>query len=775
MISFSEGGWHMTGQFYRESGYPVDEDTEIIYGPFLDLPKGDYTLKIRYRCDADQVFHVYAYEQAEKIEPQNEEILLKTQNFGTYHYIINDDVTGLETRICFNGQGDIHIYGISLYKGCWNEWRDLLSVLIWFILTDVLLAAYLLSSSGNKCIIPAFLTSLAFSLNPDYSDKTDLTAQISSLFRNERLLFLLFFVLFCFFYNAIYRFCFSGDQSLRKKICTGIPSLLLTLSVLFGYSYQETDSWDLVFGHHLQLAKSMIAFTGLIIFFYYVINALYTLACRMLRSGEDRSIHIGFIRRYLSVLRSHPYIVTFATLFIVNLPYMIFSYPAVFTGDSSDMILQAFNIPGGSDESVILLSPDVLLNQRHPVAYTLLIHGFLVFFINVFHSANAGLFMISIIQAVTSFLAVSYLIKTLVKESASDLLLLSTLLFFVLSPRFQSYLFVITKDVLYTQFYLISIILLWKLVTGKQKNRFTAPLYITTLVILLALRNESAYFSLIQLIIFFFADRKNRKTWIQGAVLIICINLLLTKMIYPLCKISPTTYNEPLSVAIQQTSRYMRDYPQDVSPQEYAAIDSIWDASVLAEEYNPVRSDAVKGTFRIGSPASGLFVYLKAWGSMLFKHPEVYVQSMINNYYEYYFPGRALSRNYSYEERKGGGFDYVNSRCDDHGVEGMNLYRPLVFREARYAYEKMRESVFSLPVLSLFLSVGFYTWILIAALFFFIFKKDRESLLLTVPLHIIMFICLCGPCNGTYTRYFLPVMISLPAVLSLSWIDMKRK
>ncbi|MBO4373547.1 MAG: hypothetical protein J5829_00405 [Lachnospiraceae bacterium] len=774
LISFSDGGWHMTGQFYRDSGFPVDEDTEIIYGPFIDLPKGDYTLKIDYQCDADQSFHVYAYEQTEKIEPQDEEILLKTRRSGTYHYIINDDVTGLETRICFNGQGDIHIYGISLINGSWNEWRNFISLLIWFLALDVLLSVYFLTSDQKYgCIVPALLTALAFSVKPGYTDETLPLSQVTALFRNDRLLMPVLFVLFFFFYRAVYGRCLKGFSDIRKKMCTGIPSLILTLCTLFGYSFQETDSWDLVFGHHLQVVKSAMAFTGLLIFFYYVINALFFIAEHQLGKTEDHRISCGILNRYLSALRSHPYIVTFATLLIVNLPYIIFSYPAIFTGDSADMILQAFNIPGGSDESVNLLSPYVMLNQRHPVAYTLLIHGLLLFGMNLFHSADFGLFLVSVIQTVSMFLAVSYLIKTLAKESASDILLLSTQLFFVLSPRFQSYLFVITKDVLYVPFYMINIILFWKLLTGRQRTKATVPLYIATLVILLVLRNESAYFTVVQMIIYVFADRKNRPVWIRGAVIVIAIHLCLTRIIYPVNMISPTTYNEPLSIAIQQTARYMRDYPNDVSPEEYAAIDTIWDAAVLGEEYDPVRSDAVKGTFKIKSPASDLFVYLKAWRSMFFKHPGVYIQSMINNYYEYYFPGKALSKNYSYERRLGGGFVYVNARCDEHGVSGMNLYRPLVFREARYAYEKARESVFSLPVLSLFLSIGSYTWLLILALFFYIYKKDRRSLLLTVPLLVIMFICLAGPCNGTYTRYFFPIMICLPAVLSLSWINMK--
>ena len=116
-----DNGWHMDWQYYSESGYPHAEDTEIIYGPFISVPKGDYTLRINYQCDAKQTFRVYAFEQEDRIKAQEPEILLPNKQKGNYHYILNDDVEQLEIRVCSNGLGNVDIYDITFASGYWEQ------------------------------------------------------------------------------------------------------------------------------------------------------------------------------------------------------------------------------------------------------------------------------------------------------------------------------------------------------------------------------------------------------------------------------------------------------------------------------------------------------------------------------------------------------------------------------------------------------------------------------------------------------------------------------
>lgn len=765
-----DNGWHMTGQFYRESGYPHGEYTEIMYGPFISLPKGDYTVRIDYDCDSDQEFHVYAMDQEEKIEAQDPEILSKMHHHGKYHYIINEDVSDLEIRVSFNGLGDIHIHNISLASGYWNEIRIFVSYCILFLLTDILMGIYYLTDRVKiKNAILAFTSALALSVNPAYFEETAVSAQITGLFVNRHLLIPFLAILFYYLYQAWNAPIQPIRETTRGRVCCIIPAILFSLAALFGYSYQETDSWDLVFGHHLQTVKSYIAFCGLTIILYFFIARVFAyLKHREQDPGKTVVFH-GILKKYFDLLRIHPFAVTFITLLIISLPYMIVSYPGIFTGDTADIILQAFNVPGGSDESVRLLSTQVMLNQHHPVPYTLLVHYCILLGVNLFHSANIGLAIVSVIQAFAIFAVISYLMKTIVLENASDIHLLLTLFFFILFPRFQSCLFVLTKDFLYAPAFFLSIILLWKILTKNQLTRFTPYAYILSLLCMLVLRNETIYLCFIQLFILFFAFASHRKVWICAIASLLGVHFLLTKVIYPMNYISPTTYNEALSIPIQQTARYMRDYPQDITQEEYDEINSIWGAGKLAEQYNPTNSDYTKNTYKVWQPLTSPIPYFKAWASMFIKHPTVYIQATLNNYYDYYYPGKTLAMDCSYDHASGG-FEYVNARCEENGIEGIHLYWPDEFIDARYTLESIRETLLSLPFFSILLSIGFYTWVLLTLLFYYIYRRDSVSIQLLLPLLLVLLVCCAGPLNG-YTRYYYPIMIGIPIFLALTSVN----
>lgn len=99
-----------------------------------------------------------------------------------------------------------------------------------------------------------------------------------------------------------------------------------------------------------------------------------------------------------------------------------------------------------------------------------------------------------------------------------------------------------------------------------------------------------------------------------------------------------------LSVPFQQTARYLREYPDDVTASEKKAINRILDYDVLAEKYNPELSDPVKITFRFrdndDDPKLDGYMkdYFKAWFAMLRRHPGVYIQATLNNIYSYNDP-----------------------------------------------------------------------------------------------------------------------------------------
>ena len=621
------------------------------------------------------------------------------------------------------------------------------------------------TESVKNALLALFLT-LSVHVNPAYVEDPDRFFQFVHMFFSSPLSYPLVFVAAYFFFGKIRTITHPVLSTTRGKVCSAIPAFLFCQFLLFGYSYQETDSWDLVFAHHFQAEKAYIAAIGLFLLLYYFTAGLYVLYERSFSYTAN-----GLIARYLGLVRRKPFLTTFLTLLIINLPYMITAYPGISTGDTADQVLQAYQIPVGSAESVRLLSDHMMINQHFSVVHTMLMHVFLEFGIHVFHSANIGLGLSVILQALATLAAVAYLVKTICEEHPSDLLLLLLIVTFAFLPRFQSYLFVLTKDVLYSAILLTSLILLWKLLKGRRSVPLICA-YLGTLLGMTLLRNDAIYIILLQLIVFLIVGRKNhgtQKIWLIAVVCTLGVHLLFARVILPLNDISPSTVNEALSIPAQQTARYLRDHPDDVREDEKTAIDTVWNYSKLAiaENYNPVRSDLSKGTYRLTSDSKDLLNYLKAWFSMFLRHPDVYIQAFLNNYYEYFYPGSALADNYSFEHADET-FEYINARCEENGVEGMHLKWPECFDQQRLIIEKIRESAFSLPFLSVFLSVACYTWVLLLLLFHALYKRDRSSVLLLMPLFFVLLVCFAGPCNGNYFRYFYPITVCLPAVVFLT-------
>ncbi len=60
--------------------------------------------------------------------------------------------------------------------------------------------------------------------------------------------------------------------------------------------------------------------------------------------------------------------------------------------------------------------------------------------------------------------------------------------------------------------------------------------------------------------------------------LVIAVNLLLARVVYPALAITPSSKREALSIPMQQVARFMRDRPDAVQPEDLCAIDRVLDA-----------------------------------------------------------------------------------------------------------------------------------------------------------------------------------------------------
>ena len=211
---------------------------------------------------------------------------------------------------------------------------------------------------------------------------------------------------------------------------------------------------------------------------------------------------------------------------------------------------------------------------------------------------------------------------------------------------------------------------------------------------------------------------------------------------------------EALSIPFQQTARYVVNYPDEVTAEEFNQIDAVLEYNEIKESYNPRLSDNVKSTYH--GTNEDLANYFKgAWLSQFFKHPDVYFDATFNNIYGYFY---LLAK-----EEESGIYDATNNdaiiKLFDESVRNKD------FLESLNEYIEGFEDT---PLINFFCNSGIQFWLAIYICLYLLSKKKFNLLFILLPSVVGILVCIAGPTftwNGL--RYALPVIYSTPIILSI--------
>lgn len=132
------------------NGWYIDENTadlpedeiDMIYGPFIAIPKGDYTLVLSYDSDRQQDVVPYSSgEDVEYIKTNTIQIDPKMHSMS-YDFSITKDIENFEVRVKYDGKGSFNIKNISVYKNLSVLKKVFCILLIVFITLDLVLFSY---------------------------------------------------------------------------------------------------------------------------------------------------------------------------------------------------------------------------------------------------------------------------------------------------------------------------------------------------------------------------------------------------------------------------------------------------------------------------------------------------------------------------------------------------------------------------------------------------------------------------------------------------------
>lgn len=396
---------------------------------------------------------------------------------------------------------------------------------------------------------------------------------------------------------------------------------------------------------------------------------------------------------------------------------------------------------------------------HHPPFHTWLI-GMAVKFGGKIGNVNIGLFLFILFQFVIFTLIISYEIDSMRRFNAPRWLIILTMIIAGISPYYTAYIGLITKDTLYSYFFLLFMIELYYLLTVREKyfeNIRHICLFLLSSVAVVLFRNNGKYviYPMLLIIIFLIITRKirlqSRRSVIgllSSSTLIILIPLLINFALTKVYDIEKGSVKEMLSLPFQQTARYIVNHGDEISEEEKQVIDRILDYNSLAQNYNPILSDAVKTTFKQESTQREMFEYFCVWGSQFCRHPFTYISATMNQNYKLFYPKQIK---YLYLETYKEKTEFMN----EVGAEEIEQ-----IEKSENNLRSFYNIMFDMPLVGAFSIIALYNLVLIYGVVYAVYRRLYPVLFFSVPLIISNLIVVAAPL--VHPRYTFPVVYSIP-------------
>lgn len=367
---------------------------------------------------------------------------------------------------------------------------------------------------------------------------------------------------------------------------------------------------------------------------------------------------------------------------------------------------------------------------------------------------NFGIFLYLLLQAIAGSMLFAYSICKMNELGVRKRYCVLTMIFFAFTPLFGLYAQWLQKDMLYSEAVLLFVILMVDILHKKVFDIKTMCLLLAVGMLACLLRNNGIYIIVPSYICLAVClKKKHRVGMVAGTMATLVLYMLITSVFYPSLGITSGSVREALSIPMQQSARYVRDYGDELTEEEREALQGFcYSYEDFPAVYDPTCADPVKDIVNIEIYEP--FKYFKAWLKMGLKHPDVYFDAFMNMNYGYLAPNEQNVEpdlSVSYDQQL---IDMGFSRVQ--GDVPIQIFSAIVYINVAF------------PFLRYLTMSGLYTWIVIVCFALLVKYKRKEAVFLLVPEIMTILVCLASPlCNGL--RYELPVVFVTPLIISWTW------
>lgn len=563
----------------------------------------------------------------------------------------------------------------------------------------------------------------------------------SLLFSNSyfSLLFLLgFYILFCYFEKMTFK--------LRIKKFAYPFGLLLSAMTAFGYS--------LKFNHGNIYFKSISLYICIVLYAYIfgiILIIFWTFLENMegfFRANRYENKNIHQINKIIIFICEHSWIM-FCGFLICWLPCYIAAFPGGYVYDAYREWAQLENG----------------FNGNFPMLHSVLITKIISIGFELTGSYNTGIAFYTIVQMILISAMYVHILKTFYRKSINHILIGIMVLYCALFPVIQILVTQTVRDVLFS-FLLTYTMFQFYLMTSEKEKFFVSiykPIFLGIILVLtlLARNNNASTVALVVIIgISLFVFVKYYKKYLRGSLLFagttiifyVLMSILLTISCQP--KIDAAAGNS-LSLFSQPLARAYLYENETWTNEEKEKLSSYMNVEGLT--YVPENADRTKSRLKVDGKLKEFLIF---WVRIGMKHPKCYVEAILENTQQMWFPASIIDgykkAEISVYEPYEKCYYYYGDVLEAPGTH--MLYFPRV-REF-YTNIGLNISFEKIPIISMFFSIGFQFWIVLNCVFYIGYRRCKH---LYLPVAIVLgYTVISAFVPLILLRYFAMLFLAFP-------------
>lgn len=539
-----------------------------------------------------------------------------------------------------------------------------------------------------------------------------------------------------------------GQREAKPKRTELVLSIVFGIAEVLGLSICKLGSWAFVFKNPYQLCVGVLCMAGYAVLFYHAVWGLYALLGRSRTGGEDFPQ-----TRFAAWFAKAPGRASSLLIGAAWLPWVAVFWPGSVDWDSWGQISQVLGVQE--------------MTAHHTVLSTWL-HGWLFRLGRALGSDNLGVFLYIVLQFLVCAWVFGQVTAFAAKLGCSRGVQYAVTAFFALDPIWGAFIQTQVKDTLYTGLFVLFVLKTADLLLFPQEWQGSCPRLTAYAVlgVLCCLLRKNGIYAVVPMLLAsaFTVSEKRLRRPVLAVLLAVCIGSFgFDTFTEKVLDIPAGSVGEALSVPMQQTARYIRDYGNEVTDDERTAIEKVLDYDAIAQSYMPELSDGVKQYYK--NPGKGdLARYMLVWAKMLLKHPVCYFEATHANSHGYYTITKCRAINDYYT--------FNNDICME--MSEMNVHYLDKSGYLRYAFVQALSAFEKLPLVGLTTSIGFMAWLTAVLGLWLARCKAKPVLPVFIGLGIFWLTCIASPVNDCM-RYFLPVAGCLPLVFCLAAVFSREK